>query len=57
MQDYLITTMDKDFKENTNINEMQFENNRLKSNKWIMILNVWIQKNQGLRREPFFQSG
>jgi hypothetical protein len=29
MQDYLITTINKDFKEDTNINEMQFENNRL----------------------------
>ena len=30
MQDYLITTLDKKFKEDIDINEMQFENNRLK---------------------------
>jgi len=30
MQDYLITTIDKDFKEDIDINEMQFKNNRLK---------------------------
>jgi len=30
MQDYLITCIDENFKDDIHINEMQFENNRLK---------------------------